>query len=104
MRVMLLTEHHLGGCTGSSESTLVKPCPFLSFWLFFFFERTSDATKPNAAHVINRPCQGVKTSNHRKMGYGTRSLISDFVVQSLESIIDKLAIHTNFSILANLSN
>ena len=25
-----------------------------------------------------------------------RSLISDFVVQSLESIIDKLAIHTKF--------
>ena len=71
MRVMLLTEHHLGGCTGSSESTLVKPCPFSSFGLFFY-ERTSDATIPNVVHVINRPCQGVKTSNHRNMGYGSR--------------------------------
>ena len=60
MRVMLLTEHHLGGCIGSSESTLVKPCLFFSFWLIYF-ERTSDATIPNVAHVINRPCQGVKT-------------------------------------------
>ena len=84
MRVMLLTEHHLGGCTGSSESTLVKPCPFFSFWLIFF-ECTSDATIPNVTHVINRPSQGVKTSNHRNI-----------VVQSLESIIDKLSIHTKF--------
>ena len=59
MRVMLLTEHHLGGCTGSSESTLVKPCPFFYPFGLFFFERTSNATIPNVAHVINRPCQGI---------------------------------------------
>ena len=71
MRVMLLTQHHLGGCTGSSESTLVKRVPFTPFGLFFF-EPTSDATIPNVALVIIRPCQGVKTSNHRNMGYGSR--------------------------------
>ena len=68
MRVMLLTEHHLGGCKGSSESTLT--CQAVSLFILFglFF---SDATIPNVAHVINRPCQGVKTSNHRNMGYGS---------------------------------
>ena len=40
---------------------------FSPFGLFFF-----DVTIPNVAHVINRPCQGVKTSSHRNMGYGSR--------------------------------
>ena len=71
MRVMLLTEHHLGGCKGSSESTLTcQAVSLFSPFGLFFFERTTDATIPNVAHVINRPCQGVKTSNHRNMGYG----------------------------------
>ena len=66
---MLLTEHHLGGCTGSSESTLTCQAVSLFLLLAYF---SSDATIPNVAHVINRPCQGVKTSNHRNMGYGSR--------------------------------
>ena len=66
MRVMLLTQHHLGGCIGSSESL------FLLLAYFSLSVPTSDATIPNVAHVINRPCQGVKTSNHRNMGYGSR--------------------------------
>ena len=73
MRVMLLTEHHLGGFTGSSESTLTSQAVSLFLLLaYFFFERTSDAKIPNVAHVIDRPYQGVKTSNHRNMGYGSR--------------------------------
>ena len=52
-------------------TNLSSRVPFPRFGLFFF-ERTSDATIPNVAHVINRPCQGVKTSNHRNMGYGSR--------------------------------
>ena len=52
-------------------TNLSSRVPFSPFGLFFF-ERTSDATIPNVAHIINRPCQGIKTSNHRNMGYGSR--------------------------------
>ena len=72
---------------------------------------------PNVAHVINRLANVLKQAtqkyglwvasreNLRKLHFinkgadqpaQTRRLISDFVVQSLESIIDKLAIHTKF--------
>ena len=54
-------------------TNLSSRVPFPPFGLFFFERRsTSDATIPNVAHVINRPCQGVKTSNQRNMGYGSR--------------------------------
>ena len=39
-------------------TNLSSSVPFPPFGLFFF-ERTSDETIPNVAHVINRPCQAI---------------------------------------------
>ena len=98
----------------SSPVRQAQSCWSRFFWLSMFsvvsFFLLLAYFSLSVAHVINRHCQDVKTSSHRNIGYGSRhekpkvvafqqqgrSLISDFVVQSLESIIDKLAIHTKF--------
>ena len=94
MRVMLLTEHHLGGCKARLSLYLSSSVPFSPFakvlkqaiteiWVMGRIAR-----KPKVVAFQQR--KGADQPER------TRSLISDFVVQSLECKIDKLAIHTKF--------
>ena len=58
------------------------------------FFNNKGADQPILAVYVQ--CEGSAARRHHNQPALTRSLISDFVVQSLKSIIDKLAIHTKF--------
>ena len=106
MSVKLLTNHHFeflslkGGCTGSSECTLVKmPHCWKSHAAaqLFLFLLTIKATCPHvAAHSDHVPqsektcLRGFVNNTGADQPAHPRSLISTFAIRFLESIICKL--------------